>query len=237
MKRFLFKFLLFLTYPIRLAVRYELNLKADKILKQTDYMQRVSGSLKTGDFINKNLSQSFAANNKFELIDYALKIADTKAKLILEFGVFSGETINFISNKVNRNVFGFDSFQGLPGKWREGFDKGFFSVKELPKVNKNCVLIKGWFESSIPSFLPEHPEDIGFLHVDCDMYSSTKTIFDMMGPKIKRGTVIVFDDYFNYDSWLEGEHKAWTEFVESNSVKFEYLGYVINSEQIAVIIK
>ena len=59
----------------------------------------------------------------------------------------------------------------------------------------------------------------------------------MMGPKIKKGTVIVFDDYFNYDSWLEGEHKAWTEFVENNSVKFEYLGYVKNSEQIAVVIK
>ena len=31
-------------------------------------------------------------------------------------------------------MYGFDSFVGLPEDWREGFSKGMFKVKKLPKI-------------------------------------------------------------------------------------------------------
>jgi len=61
-------------------------------------------------------------------------------------------------------------------------------------------------------------------HIDCDLYSSTKTVFDWLKPRIRAGT-IVFDEYFNYPNWHQHEFKAFKEFVEECHVKYEYLGY------------
>lgn len=72
--------------------------------------------------------------------------------------------------------------------------------------------------------------------MDCDPYSSTKTIFDFLGDRIKVGTVILFDEYLNYPGWRMHEHKAFTEFVQQRKVKFSYLGAIRNSQQIFVFI-
>ena len=58
--------------------------------------------------------------------------------LWLEFGVATGRTINYISKFTNEKVYGFDSFEGLPEKWRDGYDTGAFSRNGiLPEVNSN----------------------------------------------------------------------------------------------------
>ena len=47
-----------------------------------------------------------------------------------------GKTINYISNFTNDKVYGFDSFEGLPEKCRDGYDKGAFNTNGiLPQVN------------------------------------------------------------------------------------------------------
>jgi hypothetical protein len=154
--------------------------------------------------------------------------------LVLEFGVYSGETINHIANHMrSRKVHGFDSFEGLPEAWIAGYDKGRFKTNP-PKVLDNVELHIGWFEDSIPKFLETHNEKIAYLHIDCDLYSSTKTIFDKMGHLIKVGTVIVFDEYFNYPGWENGEYKAFKEFINKNKLSYEYLTYNSVSEQVAV---
>lgn len=61
------------------------------------------------------------------------------------------------------------------------------------------------------------------MHIDCDLYNSTKTIFDNLAPRIKSGTIIVFDEYFNYPNWQQHEYKAFQEFVEDNNIKYEYI--------------
>ena len=40
------------------------------------------------------------------------------APVYCEFGVYKGETINFIASKIPHTVHGFDSFEGLPEVWR-----------------------------------------------------------------------------------------------------------------------
>jgi hypothetical protein len=95
----------------------------------------------------------------------------------------------------------------------------------LPKVRDNTRLHKGWFDASIPKWLEANPDKIAFLHIDCDLYSSTKTIFELLASRIQPGTTIVFDEYFNYPGWREHEFKAFQEFVAGNSVKYTYLAY------------
>lgn len=105
---------------------------------------------------------------------------------------------------------------------------------KLPRVVQNVRLIKGWFDKTLPEFLTTHPEKVVFLHIDCDLYSSTHTIFTCLAPRIKEGTVIVFDEYFNYPGWREGEFKAFSEFIAHEGLKFEYLNYNRKGEQVSV---
>jgi len=161
----------------------------------------------------------------------------TNDKLICEFGVYSGYTINHIASLTEQTVYGFDSFEGLPERWRDGFGKGHFKVTALPKVLPNVVLIKGWFDETLPEFIKDHDESMAFLHVDCDLYSSARTIFEVLELRIRPGGVIVFDEYFNYPGWEEGEFKAFHEFLKRTGLGYEYISYNRLGEQVAVKIK
>ncbi|MGH7701523.1 MAG: class I SAM-dependent methyltransferase, partial [Gemmatimonadales bacterium] len=147
---------------------------------------------------------------------------------------FEGATINWIARLAQGPIYGFDSFEGLPESWRPGFDAGRFRVKRLPWVRPNVRLIKGWFSDTIPPFALEHPEPIGFLHVDCDLYSSTRTIFEGLSPRLRPGSVIVFDEFLNYPGWQQGEYQAFMEWVRARGIRFEYLGFCHSSQQVAV---
>ena len=110
--------------------------------------------------------------------------------LWLEFGVYNGRTINYISSKTNQTVYGFDCFEGIPiasAPWH----KGHYTLNGfIPRVNKNVELIVGLFEATLDKFLKEHPENMAYIHVDCDVYPSTKTVFDKLKNRIIRGTVM-----------------------------------------------
>lgn len=161
---------------------------------------------------------------------------------ILEFGVYKGSSIRKISDYFSeQKVYGFDSFEGLPEDWLVNSEekteqkkithhKGFFNVKKFPKVRKNTQLVKGFFDKSLPEWLENHDlEKICFLHIDSDLYSSAKTIFDCLNSYIVPGTIILFDemypwgDYKKYDLWEEGEWKALYEWVREFDREFEVL--------------
>jgi hypothetical protein len=191
--------------------------------------------LKTIDYIDKNTIFEFSTWNN--LIDNCLEKV-TKGGFYLEFGVHTATSINNISSKIEGKIYGFDSFEGLPENWsHSGMDKGTFDMNgKFPKVNENVVLIKGWFDNSLPSFIKENNINrISFLHIDSDIYSSAKTVLDNLGKFIGAGTVILFDEYFGYPGWLHHEYKAFNEFVESNNITYEYIGH--KGQSCAVLIK
>lgn len=146
--------------------------------------------------------------------------------LWLEFGVFEGRSINYISKNTNGVVYGFDSFRGLPEDWRDGYLKEHFNKGgELPIVNKNVVLKDGWFNETLEPFLSEHiGKKITFLHVDCDLYSSSKYVLDKCSPFLTVDSVIVFDELINYEGYEDGEWKAFNEWVNENDVKYSWIG-------------
>ncbi len=164
------------------------------------------------------------------LLKHAAKCCSIEG-LNLEFGVNSGTTIRILSEamKVGDQMppfHGFDSFEGLPEDWTHFQKAGRFGRQgKLPPVPDTVTLHVGWFNEILPGFLQQHAGPARFIHIDSDLYSSAKTVLTLLADRIVPGTVIVFDEYFNYPGWEQHEHKAWTEFVASHGVEFEYVGW------------
>lgn len=194
----------------------------------------------TAEFVDRHLSDVKPASGpRGELLRAAFQKADVSGeRLICEFGVFEGSSINQIAALTSKMVFGFDSFEGLPEDWSTmGIGKGHFAVRKLPRVRENVSLIKGWFNESIPPFLAQQKGMVGFLHIDCDLYSSTRTVLEMLTPRLGPGAVIVFDEYFNFPGWQQGEHLAFTEFLQKSGLSCEYIGFHCKSQQVAAVLR
>ena len=157
--------------------------------------------------------------------------------LWLEFGVCSGRTINLISKCTNNKVYGFDSFYGLPEDWGNHQKKGSYSTDgNLPSVRDNVELIVGLFEDTLDEFLEKHKDPVAYLHLDADLYSSTKFVLDKLCDRIVKGTIVSFDEIYNYPEYLEHEIKAWVEFCNENKISFEWISRT-NHEQATCLIK
>lgn len=158
-----------------------------------------------------------------------LKFALSKVSVtgcFLEFGVATGETINLAAKlKPQEIIFGFDSFEGLPEDWGgTGKVAGDFGRSgSLPSVLDNVELVKGWFSDTLPDWASKNCQPISYLHVDCDLYSSTSEIFTHIGDRLVAGSIIVFDEYFGFPNWRNSEHKAFMEFLERSNKTYRAL--------------
>ena len=106
-----------------------------------------------------------------------------------------------------------------------GVARGASQTGTRPQEQPHARRHRGCFEDTLPVFARDHPEPAAFLHIDADLYSSTKTIFDLLGPRVVAGTVIQFDEFFNYPGWKQGEYLAFKEFCDRRQVAVRYLGY------------
>ena len=156
---------------------------------------------------------------------------------VLEFGVATGRTLNqFAYWLPEKTIHGFDGFEGLPEDWTSRMRKGFFARSNLPRVRANCQLWVGWFDQTLPGFKQQSQltRPIALLHVDCDLYSSTKTVLGQLKDNIVSGTVIIFDEYMNYPGWQLDEFRAWQEYCQMYGVEYEYIGRVSRHQKVAV---
>lgn len=188
------------------------------------------------DYIEKNLNEALIFEDKLEFLTYAISQIDPdRDGIVAEFGVFEGQTLNFIARKnPSIEVHGFDSFQGLQEKWfGTNLTEGFFSLGgTLPIVEKNVSLHKGWFSESLPAFLKKNILVANFLHIDCDTFVSASCVLNLFVNRIKRGTIVVFDEYFGYPNWKNGEYLAWQEFTNRYGIKYSYIAF--SNQQAAV---
>lgn len=157
--------------------------------------------------------------------------------LNVELGVYNGVTISCLATaRPDLTFHGFDSFEGLPEDW----DMGQKNVKasafdrkgELPDVPDNVKLYKGWFNETLAPFLDSTSDPISYLHVDCDIYSSTDYSLNLLNGRILPGTIIRFDELccwrsvfkeaspkgksnrVMYTTWKEHEWKSLNEWLE-----------------------
>ena len=189
------------------------------------------------DYIIANMGEAMVLADRYDLLKFAFARAP-KEGLVAEFGVAKGASLRLLAGQTNRVVHGFDSFGGLPEDWSGTKEQtGAFTAQgKLPKVPGNVQLHPGWFDHTLPGFVTANPGPCAFIHVDCDIYTSTVMIFQALRERIQPGTVIVFDEYFNYPGWRAHEYKAFQEFVQETGLSYKYIGVSGEKGHVAVAI-
>jgi hypothetical protein len=165
--------------------------------------------------------------------------------LWMEFGVFRGTTLSHVAKwksaycgNVSQPVYGFDTFNGLPTDWRPGFNRGTFGMPNGTKLSvpSNVVLVKGLFIDTLPTHLRlidrkyQCKTPVSFVHIDCDIYDGARDVLFLLGSRFVPGTVLVFDELFNYPSYEKHEIKALFEFLSGSNLQLIPLGTSGNIE-------
>ncbi|MCT7369447.1 TylF/MycF family methyltransferase [Mycolicibacterium llatzerense] len=175
-----------------------------------------------------NLLQDYSLGDRapetgehYELLQHVLTL--NRGGIALEFGVGRGESTRIIAAHVP--VIGFDSWLGLPENWRPGFPKGMFAAMP-PTDIANASFVDGWYEDTLPDAL-DGVRNVGVVHIDCDLYSSTATVLAALGEQhiLKLGVFVVFDEWHNYDGCEQHEQRAWREFAEATGIGWRVVGH------------
>lgn len=189
----------------------------------------------SADYAEERLGEAMMFDNAQSIWNYAARAAHLEGGLVLEFGVFKGKSINHFSKLFpNEELHGFDSFEGLAEDWT-GYHlpKGTFDLGgELPKVNNNVTLHKGWFDKTLPPFLKKHKESIRLCHIDCDTFDSSLFVLRGIADRIVAGSILVFDEYYGYPNWKHGEFKAWEIVCDEKRIRYKYIAF--SNMQVAV---
>lgn len=149
-----------------------------------------------------------------------------------EFGVFQGMTLRVLAahSPPERRIFGFDSFEGLPEDWGDLLPRGTFET-EKPRLDQhpNVELVVGLIEDTLPGFVEKHDPRFAFVHVDCDLYDTTRFILDAVLPRVEDGGVVVFDEYYGYPGYEQHEYRAWHEACAEPGFRAEPLAHSSHS--------
>lgn len=199
---------------------------------------KVVAITKTFLFLFKNIG-SIRIMYRNELFSLSLIGAPTDG-MILEFGVASGISTRQIAGNVpDKILYAFDSFEGLP---EDGFgiQKGKFKRDKPPIVPDNVEFVIGLFQDTLEGFLIKHEGSVGFVHLDSDLYSSTKYVLFTLGThnRIVPGTVIQFDEFYSVSysrAWTEGVYAAFQEFVKAFDVKYEFIAIILGVVSVKVL--
>lgn len=215
-----------------LLLIHELKNVKDELIAFMSY-ERVSSVLlkraveRSADYAEKNMSTAvvFSSNRRERFWECAISKLKVDGYLS-EFGVFNGESINYLAKLVNpKTIFGFDSFKGLEEDFSVDYPRGGFNRNGVaPLVEQNVLLVEGSFSESLPNWLNENKGVFSFINIDCDTYESTSTVLNLIGPeRIVPGTIIIFDEYFGFPGWENEEFKAWQEYCNKHKVKYRYV--------------
>ena len=134
--------------------------------------------------------------------------------------------------KNSEPVYGFDTFTGLPTDWRPGYGAGTFLIPNGTnlRVPSNVVLVKGLFIDTLPTQLGlidrahRCHTPVSYVHIDCDIYDGTRDVLFLLGSRLVKGSVIVFDELFNYPSYEKHEIKALFEFLSGFDIRLKPWG-------------
>ncbi len=169
-------------------------------------------------------------------LEHGLILMPLQYTHVLEFGVFKGKTLRTtVARAPGKEVFGFASLVGLDEDWAatggglvghpdKGVRYGHFSLQgQVPEI-PGATIFPGWFRDTIPRYL-RVAKPIALLHVDCDLYSSTRTALVGLNDFIRPGTILVFDEWiYNHDPrYDDHEQRAFKEWAKQCGRECELL--------------
>ena len=164
---------------------------------------------------------------------------------VVECGVFKGASFirwatfrDILENPYSRKIIGFDIFGEFPDtsfepdkEIRQKFidEAGNLSISEVEfrgvlgyKNFKNCELVKGDINETVPEYVRMNPQfKIALLHIDTDIYEPAKTALEHMYDKIVKGGIVVFDDYGTFP----GETKAVDDFFAGSDCQIKKFSF------------
>lgn len=211
------KFLLSKIFPLAVLDRLKQNIIWRNILKENkiEFIAETKKRLKHSEF-NKKIR-----NVVWEEI---AKFLGTSSKIIyIELGVWEGYSINYFSklftNKESKFI-GFDTFTGMPEKWRH-MDVGHYDQSEnLPKFADDRIkLYKGVFQDTLDNYLKNlnlDKETKILINFDCVLYTSTLFCLTKIEHYFK-------DYFFVFDEFYGDECRAFKHFVDSYKKDFELI--------------
>lgn len=181
-----------------------------------------------------------------------LELTENVPGVIVECGVAGGGTlVLFATLNANgnnpRNIWGFDTFTGLPTPSDEDFDlSGGVASEGMFKADEETVMevlrIAGFDEQSmrdqitlvkgpVSETLPIFEEQIALLHCDLDLYEGTKATLENLWPRVGVGGIAAFDEY-GHREW-PGERQAIDEYfasaIEDGSVELVHDPYAFRT--------
>jgi predicted O-methyltransferase YrrM len=142
-----------------------------------------------------------------------------------EFGVSKGSSSRLFLENLgpNNRLYLFDSWEGLPERWEKA-EAGRYRSPVPDFKDGRAHIIKGLFSDTVASWAATQKAPLAFLHMDADLYSSTIDALLALDTLIVPGTVILFDEFYNYDGWHDHEYRAFNEYLETNNRRFRYVG-------------
>lgn len=212
---------------IRRENKFDFSLELENEQKKKSY-NYFKDYFKNSIFLEGRLSNlNYSVNKSLEKINNQKDNLNNKYTF-LEFGVFKGETTNYISNIIdfyNLKLDAFDSFEGLSEDRKFTIDpKGSYTNnKKIPILNRNVNLIVGNIFHTLIPFMKDLNKKIIFTHIDTDTYETTRFILEKIKPNLVPGSVIVFDELHNFMGWEVGEAKALFEVFKKE--EFEFLSF------------
>ncbi|MFY0599126.1 MAG: class I SAM-dependent methyltransferase [Cyclobacteriaceae bacterium] len=227
---------------IRIRVHKLLGFSADVLiyigymLKLSKWVDQNKPVLKYNDFYNNKVKQ----HDRVKLYQFLLEHKSLKDEPIsyLEFGVASGNSLKWWSennSNGNTNFWGFDTFEGLPEKYGT-YEKGVFTQEgNFPNIpDERINFVKGLFQDTLLKTIPKIDFSKSLIvHLDGDLYSSTLFTLTVLYPYLKKGDILLFDEF----GVPYHEFKAFDDFIKSFYIKLEPIGAINNYLQMAFEIK
>ena len=202
-----------------------LNDKQSQILKEIIFNNLDSRFFEQSSGIDNDKLLNLLLDLKGTSLVEGLYIANSLIKVsnlngdVCEFGVAQGKTsklIGYIINNLNKKLFLFDSFKGLPKPTKEDELKDdIFNLKnisnyegkmshkeekvlsELETINfdkKKLVINRGFFfKKNIVNF--NIPKNVSFAYLDFDFYQPTLDALNLLEKIIVKKGIIIVDDY------------------------------------------
>jgi len=158
-----------------------------------------------------------APANRQMLYDFLVQGEGLNAPIdYLEFGVYQGSSLKWWCENVTNpeaRFFGFDSFEGLPEDWGYKPAGTFNTGGSTPDIEDQRVeLVAGLFQDTLRPFLQRYSRECRkVVHMDADLYSSTLFVLVTIAPFLKKGDIIMFDE-FGSVGMPQHEFRAFEDF-------------------------